>query len=78
MTRVPHDHCACCYLRRKKFNHTELWKLCLAGGTGLLISRGQPTENATVELFENGTYVWRHKGFKAQRGDHVAARLPRL
>ena len=24
------------------------------------------------------TYVWRHKGFKAQRVDHVATRLPQM
>jgi len=49
---VPHDHCACCYLRRKNFNEMELWKCAWPAGTGLLISRGEPTEKSTVELFE--------------------------
>ena len=36
IARVPHDHCTCCFLRRKKFNDTKLWKLCLAAGNKII------------------------------------------
>ena len=52
ITRVPNDHCACCYLWRKKFNHTNCENCAWPAGIGWLISKGQSTENATVELFE--------------------------
>ena len=33
-----------CYLRRKKFNDTELWKLRLAGGNGIINFQGRTNQ----------------------------------
>jgi len=58
---VPHDHCACCYLRRKKFNDTELWKLCSAGGNMIInFQRQNKRKRHGWNIWKNTwpTFLW--------------------
>jgi len=58
LLQVPHNDCACSYVRPRAFNDMALCIASLASGNTIVISTGETNKNVTVKfLKKHMTYV---------------------